>query len=241
MGVRGGASVEGSQPPARPFCRSCTAADRATWSCEKGPREVSATAADAEVCYDDSPACAFRCAPSRIDLVVAACEWLYGSRGSVRSIGKAVDAAHPRHFSRSVPQVCAAALAVLLLASCSASGATTATPTVTVTVTATPAPAPTVTASPAPRKVSDSVSSLDAWFACSLVARHSWGVGVPAADDGWTAYEEGVNVTVNPSGGYHVVVGVTPAGAPYGDQDECNVAGSLGAPIVDEKGWIDLG
>ena len=144
-------------------------------------------------------------------------------------------------FSRSVPQVCAAALAVLLLASCSASGATTATPTVTVTVTATPAPAPTVTASPAPRKVSDSVSSLDAWFACSLVARHSWGVGVPAADDGWTAYEEGVNVTVNPSGGYHVVVGVTPAGAPYGDQDECNVAGSLGAPIVDEKGWIDLG
>ena len=148
-----------------------------------------------------------------------------------------MDAAHPRHFSRSVPQLSAAALAVLLLASCSASGATTATPTVTVTAT----PAPTVTASPAPRKASDTVSSLDAWFACSLVARQFWGVMSPAADDGWTEYGEGVNVTVNPSGGYHVVVGVTPAGAPHGDQDECNVAGTLGAPIVDEKGWIDLG
>lgn len=199
---------------------------------------MSATAADAEVCYDDSPACAFRHAPSRIDLVVAACEWLHSSMG-VRSIGKAVDASHPRHFSRSVPQLCAAALVVLLLASCSASGATTATP--TVTVTAPPAPAPTVTAFPAPRKASDTVSSLDAWFACSLVARQSWAVGLPAPDDGWTEYGEGTNVTVNPSGGYHVVVGVTPAGAPYGDQDECNVAGTLGAPIVDEKGWIDLG
>ncbi|TXN30415.1 hypothetical protein [Lacisediminihabitans profunda] len=115
------------------------------------------------------------------------------------------------------------------------------------TTAAGPSPAPTVTAtvtaSPVPRSPNDSLTSLDAWLACSAAERANYGLQNPGTV--FAPYDAS-NVKAESDGSFTVQVSFQPPGGTaqnpvYGAIASCVVKGTVSEPDIVSIGETDLG